>query len=134
MKFRLKFYMTHGIRYCEKWSPSFFFQYFRIRSSWLVITVDWELHVFNDTHREKLCFTQFRTRISWRRLAAAVLVHMFTPSVKFYIVTHQIDGKWTVVHFRKFHSKIWVGFCLNTGKCFFLEVSFSTQQKEHRFF
>ena len=36
--------------------------------------------------------------------------------------------------FSKFYSKIWVSFCLNTGKRFFLEVSFSSQQKEHRFF
>ena len=34
----------------------------------------------------------------------------------------------------KFYGKIWVGFCLNTGKLFFLEVSFWSQQKEHRFF
>ena len=34
----------------------------------------------------------------------------------------------------KFWGKIWVGFCLNTGKRFLLEVSFWSQQKEHRFF
>ena len=36
--------------------------------------------------------------------------------------------------FNKFYGKIWVGFCLNTGKHFFLEVSFQSQQKEHRLF
>ena len=29
------------------------------------------------------------------------------------------------VPFSRFHGKIWGGFCLNTGKCSFLEVSFS---------
>ena len=38
------------------------------------------------------------------------------------------------VPFSKFYGKIWVSFCLNTGKRFFLEVSISSQQKEHRFF
>ena len=28
----------------------------------------------------------------------------------------------------KFYGKIWVGFCLNTEKRFFLEVSFQSQQ------
>ena len=32
------------------------------------------------------------------------------------------------------YSKISVGFCLNTGKCFLLDVSFKNQQKEHKFF
>ena len=39
-----------------------------------------------------------------------------------------------VVPFSKFYCKIWVSFCLNTGKRFFLEFSFSSQQKEHMFF
>ena len=40
-----------------------------------------------------------------------------------------------VAPFSKFYGKIWVSFCLNTGKGCFLEVSFSSQQKErHRFF
>ena len=34
----------------------------------------------------------------------------------------------------KFYGKIWVSVCLNTEKRFFLEVSFSSQQKEHGFF
>ena len=42
--------------------------------------------------------------------------------------------KWMVAPFSKFYGKIWVSFCLNTGKHFFLEVLFSSQQKEHRFF
>ena len=37
-------------------------------------------------------------------------------------------------HFSKVYGEIWVGFCLNTEKQFFLEVSFSSQQKEHGFF
>ena len=34
--------------------------------------------------------------------------------------------------FQQVYGKIWFSFCLNTGKHFFLEVSFSSQQKEHR--
>ena len=34
----------------------------------------------------------------------------------------------------KFYDKIWVGVCLNTGKGFFSEISFYSQQKEHRAF
>ena len=37
-------------------------------------------------------------------------------------------------HTSKFNGKIWVGFCLNTGKRFFLEVSLKSQEKEHKFF
>ena len=36
-----------------------------------------------------------------------------------------------VAPFGKFYGKTWVSFCLNTGKRFFLEVLFSSQQKEH---
>ena len=39
-----------------------------------------------------------------------------------------------VAPFSKIYGKIWVSFCLNTGKRFFLRVSFSSKQKEHRFF
>ena len=34
-----------------------------------------------------------------------------------------------VAPFIKVYGKIWVGFCLNTGKRFFVEVSFESQQK-----
>ena len=34
-----------------------------------------------------------------------------------------------VAPFSKFYGKIWVSFYLNTGKRFFLEVSFLSQQK-----
>ena len=37
-------------------------------------------------------------------------------------------------HCIKVYRKIWDGFCPNTGKYFFLEISFWTQQKEHRVF
>ena len=33
--------------------------------------------------------------------------------------------------FQQIYGKIWVGFCLNTGKRFFLEVLFYSQQKKH---
>ena len=39
-------------------------------------------------------------------------------------VIHQIDRKCTVTPFSKFYGEIWVAFCLNTTKCFFLEVFF----------
>ena len=39
----------------------------------------------NDTHREKLCFTRFSTRIDWNRsLSASDLFHTFTQSIKLY--------------------------------------------------
>ena len=39
-----------------------------------------------------------------------------------------------VASFNNFYDKIWVGFCFNIGKRFFLEFPFWSQQKEHRFF
>ena len=40
---------------------------------------------FNNAHREKLCLTQFSTRIYWNRsLAASDLFHMFIQSIKFH--------------------------------------------------
>ena len=39
-----------------------------------------------------------------------------------------------VAPFSKIYCKIWVSICLNTGERFFLEASFWSQQKEHRFF
>ena len=39
-----------------------------------------------------------------------------------------------VAPFSKFYGKIWVSFCFNTRKHFFLEGSFLRQQKEHKFF
>ena len=35
-----------------------------------------------------------------------------------------------VASFSKIYGKIWVGFCLNTGKSVYLEVSFWTQQRQ----
>ena len=39
-----------------------------------------------------------------------------------------------MVAFSNFYGKNWVGFCLNIRKRFFLEFSFQSQQKEHKFF
>ena len=39
-----------------------------------------------------------------------------------------------VAPYSKIYVEIWVGFCLKTRKRFLLEVSFQSQQKEHRFF
>ena len=36
--------------------------------------------------------------------------------------------------FQQVYGKIWLRFCLDTGKRFFLETPFKRQQKEHRFF
>ena len=90
------------------------------------------MNVLYDTHREK--HTQFITRIYWKRsLAASSLFHMFTQPITFdTFLCHILKSadvykkrfikftKWTVAPFNKFYSKIWVGFCLNTGKRFFL--------------
>ena len=92
---------------------------------------------FNDSHRKKLCFTQFSIRIYWNRsLADSDLFHMFTYLIKSYTFHYHIlkstdvwkrsfiNRKWTVAPFSKDYGKIRVGFCLNTGKRFYLEVSF----------
>ena len=42
--------------------------------------------------------------------------------------------KLMIALFSKFHCEIWAGICLNTGKHFFLEVWFQSQQKEHSSF
>ena len=56
---------------------------------------------FNDTHREKLCFTQFSTRIYWNRgLAVSDLFRVFTQSVKFYAV-HSVVAYYKVQMFKQ---------------------------------
>ena len=42
------------------------------------------------------------------------------------------EKKWIVAPFSKFYSKTSVGFCPNTGKRFFWEISFWGQQKKWR--
>ena len=42
----------------------------------------------NDTHREKLCFTQFSIRNGW--LAASDLFRIFTQSIKFYTFHYHV--------------------------------------------
>ena len=37
---------------------------------------------------------------------------------------YQLDKKTMMAPFSKFYGKTWVGFCVNIGKHFFLEVSF----------
>ena len=34
-------------------------------------------------------------------------------------VIHQVNRKWSAASFNKFYSKLWDGFCLNTGKRLF---------------
>ena len=89
-------------------------------------------------------FYSIQYRNGW--LAASDLFDMFTQSNKFYTfhyqyrclknVIHQIDSKneWLLL-LASFTEKFGLVFVLiNTGKRFFLEVSFSIQQKQHRFF
>ena len=91
---------------------------------------------FDDTHMEKLCFIQFNQSINsvqeW--LFFMCLHNQLSPihsiiTYKDYrclkIVIHQIDSKqeWLLLS-ASFTAKFWVGFSLNTGKRFFLEVSF----------
>ena len=90
----------------------------------------------NDTHKEKLCFIQFSTRMAgWLLLTFFI---MFIQSIKFYTFHYHAlrvqmfekcgswnrQLKWKVAPSSMFYSKIWVGFCLYTGKRYFLEVSF----------
>ena len=81
-------------------------------------------------------------------LAASDLLDMFTQSIKIYYtchyhvlrlqisknVIHQIDSKneWFLLS-TSFAAKFGLVF-VNTGKHFFLEVLFQSQQKEYRFF
>ena len=45
-------------------------------------------YILNDTHKEKLSFTQFSTRIAaWLLLTFSII---FTQSVKFYIFHYQV--------------------------------------------
>ena len=48
----------------------------------------WTLFCINDTHREKMCFTQFSTKNGC--LAASDLFNMFTQSVKFYTFHYHV--------------------------------------------
>ena len=101
-----------------------------------------KLNVVNDTHRGDWCFTQFSTGMAgWLLLIFLICLHNQLSSIHsiistdvwkmwFIILTVKMDG----CSFQQVYGKIWVSFCLNTGKRFFLEVLFSSQQKEHMFF
>ena len=96
---------------------------------------------------ERTVFTQFNTRIYWNiSLSVSDHVPMFTQSINFYTFYHHMlksteawkmekngkkmekNGKKVNVCsfqlFSKVYGKIWVGFCLNTGKYFFLDILF----------
>ena len=96
---------------------------------------------FNDIHSHgKTVFCSIQYKNGW--LAASDLFDMFIDSqltaIIHSIITYYeyrcLKNVIMVTSSSKFYGKIWVGFCLNTGKRFFLEVSFQSQQKEHRFF
>ena len=62
-----------------------------------------------------------------QRLVATALrcsIKDMLKSIDVWESIHQTDRKWTVAPFSNFYSIIWVGFYHNTGKHFFLEVSF----------
>ena len=106
----------------------------------------------NGTHREKLRFTQFTRRNYWNKSLATstffICLHNQLVSIHSLHITlshikeyrclnkaiHQIDITWTVALFRNIYRKIWVGFCLNIGKRFVLQVSFLIQHKVLRLF
>ena len=81
----------------------------------------------------KYCFIQLSKRMPGGLLLT--FFDMFTQSIKLYYTLHyhvlglqmfeKCDSsnwqeKWMVALSRKFYGKIWVGFCLNTGKRFFI--------------
>ena len=82
----------------------------------------------------KNCFTQFSTRMAaWLLLTFFICLHIQLSSCTFqYHARVQMfergnssnrQQKRMVVPFSRFYGKIWVGFCFNTGRRFFLEVS-----------
>ena len=82
--------------------------------------------------------TSLFTSVQKWLLAASDIFHTLTHSIKFlHIPLSRIkeqmfekgdssnrQQKRIVAPFSRFYGKIWVGFCLNTGRRFFLEVSF----------
>ena len=65
--------------------------------------VDVDVDVVNDTHDEKLCFTQFSTIIYWNgSLAASDLFPVFTQSIKLYtfhchiLKSTDVSKKWLI--------------------------------------
>ena len=81
--------------------------------------LDW----FNDTGKTLSYSIQYKSLLN-TSLAAQDLFPMFTQSINFYVlknVIHHLErNEWLLLS--AFVAKI--GFCLNTGKCLFIEVSF----------
>ena len=44
-----------------------------------------------------------------------------------------VDRKWMAAFFNKFYGKMWLGFCLNTRKHFFVEVFFKKKPAERSY-
>ena len=97
------------------------------------------MKAFNDTHMEKLCFIQFSARIAgWLLLNFLLCLHNQISSIIYYTLYYHVlrvhmfkkgdslkrQEKWMAAPSSKIYGKTWVGFCFNTGRCFFLEVSF----------
>ena len=49
------------------------------------------------------------------------------------MIHQKMNRKWKIASLDNFYGKMWIGFCLNTGKRLFVEVSFSGHQKDYRF-
>ena len=93
------------------------------------------LKLLNDTHRKKLCFTQFSTG-----MAASDVFHVFTQSIKFYTfrhqcrclknVIHQIDRKneWLLLS-TSFTTKFGLVFVLTLKDAFSLRFHFQANRK-----
>ena len=45
----------------------------------------------------------------------------------------QVDRKWMAAFFNKFYGKMWLGFCLNTRKHFFVEVFLKKKPAERSY-
>ena len=89
-----------------------------------------------------LCFTQLSTGMAgWLLLTLLICLQNQLSSIIHIPLSVQMfescdssnrHSKWMVAPFSKFYGRIWVGFCLNTEKGCFIEVSFSSQLKEHK--
>ena len=84
---------------------------------------------FNDTHREKLCFIQFSTRMAvWPLLTFFICLHNHLSSMHSITRIKEYNLK-NVALFSKFYGKTWVGFCLSSRKHFSQRFHFKTNRK-----
>ena len=97
----------------------------------------WRVSVFTNCltiPTGKNCFFQFSARMAgWLLLTVLICLQNQLSSIIDSVTriksTEKCDSsnrqqKWMVAPSSRFYGKIWVGFCLNIGKRFLLEVSF----------